>query len=55
MGASTRLGGYHIGEICCAFPTYAHDSAPMSEGLSSLQSHISMAKDYKNGIPDTAY
>ena len=38
--------GYHIGEFCCAVPTCADDSAPMSEELPPLQSQVSIAKDY---------
>ena len=39
-------GGYHIGNICCAVPTCANDSAPMSEELPPLQSQVSTAEDY---------
>ena len=38
-------GGYHIGDICCAVPTCADDSAPMSEELPPLQSQVSTAED----------
>ena len=43
--AITR-GGFRIGEICCAAPTCADDTAPMSEELSPLQSLVSEAEDF---------
>ena len=39
-------GVYHIGEICCAIPTCADDSAPMSEELLPLRSQASTAEEY---------
>ena len=39
-------GRYHIGEICCAVPTCADDSASMSEELPPLKSQMSTAEGY---------
>ena len=39
-------GGFRIGEICCAAPTYADDTSPMSDELSPIQSLVSEAEDF---------
>ena len=39
-------GGFNIGEICCAAPTCADDTSPMSDELSPLHSLVSEAEDF---------
>ena len=49
-GSSDRLvvtkGGFNIGQICCAAPTCADDTSPMSDELSPLHSLVSEAEDF---------